>query len=314
MDEHDLVSAVKALALELGRVPRKYEFTDRVKNGHRYCEKLGGFTVLLQMAGLETYHTSKEKKIDNSIFAKDIEVHLENFKPSPVCDQTPYPTITSISDIHWPFSSQRVIDRFYDFIGSNESEWIILNGDAWDMYSHAKFPRSHNVFTPREEQALARKMNEEFWEKVRTLSPKSKLVQMMGNHDVRPMKRILEEYPEAEDWIAEKLTKLFSFESVQTIMNPREELMLPGDIAVFHGYRGKLGDHRDFTFYNTLNGHTHKGGAVFRQIRGRVLWELNSGFAGDPEAKGLTYRPQKISEWTPGFSRVDAWGPRFIPC
>ena len=93
----------------------------------------------------------------------------------------------------------------------------------------------------------------------------------------------------------------------------RTEELIIGDIAVFHGYRSQLGAHRDYTLMNCINGHTHKGGAVFRQIRGSVIWELNSGLAGDPEAKGLTYRPQKITDWTPGFGEVDKKGPRFIP-
>ena len=315
MDEHDWVCKLKELALELGRTPKVKEFNDRFRGGQYYIGKHGGFTVLCQMAGLETFRRGDDKyrKIDNSIFNQNIEQHLENFKPSEVATQVVNPTIAIISDIHWPFSSQRVIDKFYKYVLDHKPAYIILNGDAWDMYSHSKFPRSHNVFAPREEEKLARKANEDFWKEIHRISPQSACVQMMGNHDVRPMKRIIESYPEAEDWIAEKLKQLFSFDSVETVMDPREELIL-GNICIFHGYRSQLGAHRDYTLMNCMNGHTHKGGVVYRQIRGMVLWELNSGLAGDPEAKGLTYTPQKITIWTPGFGAYDAWGARFIPC
>jgi hypothetical protein len=43
-----------------------------------------------------------------------------------------------------------------------------------------------------------------------------------------------------------------------------------------------------------------------------VLFELNSGLAGDPEAKGLTYTPQKITVWTPGFGAINKYGPQFV--
>lgn len=270
----------------------------------------GTYSAMVIAAGLTPYR-DKPRTIDNSIFQRSVEAHLQSYKPVENIVRAPYPTIAVISDIHWPFSSQRVLDAFYKCVDKTKPEYVILNGDAWDMYSHSKFPRSHNQFTPREEQEMARSMNEKFWLSVKERSPDAKCVQMLGNHDVRPLKRVLESYPEAEDWIQEKLTQLFKFDGVQTIMDQREELML-GDIAVFHGYRSKLGDHRDHTLYNTINGHTHRGGSVFRRIRGQTLWELNSGLAGDPEAKGLTYTPQKITDYTPGFGFVDPVGPRFV--
>ncbi len=134
----------------------------------------------------------------------------------------------------------------------------------------------------------------------------------MGNHDVRPLKRIMEAYPEAEDWVTEMMKKAFSFDGVETVMDQRQEFKI-GNILIFHGYRSKLGEHRDYTHSNTINGHTHRGGVVFRNIGGQCLWELNSGLAGDPESKGLSYTSQKITDWTPGFGAVDKLGPRFIP-
>lgn len=266
----------------------------------------------MQAAGLETYN-ERRKKITNEVFARPIQQHIENYQPREITiDRKPWPKISTISDIHWPFSSQKVIDRFYQRVEEFQPAWVILNGDAWDMYSHSKFARSHNQFTPREEHSLAQSQNETFWQKITAIAPDATRVQMLGNHDLRPLKRVLENYPEAEDWIEEMVKKSFTFTGVKTVFDPREELMI-GDIAVFHGYRSQLGQHRDYTLFNCINGHSHSGGVAYRQIRGQVLWELNSGYAGDPEAKGLTYTPQKITHWTPGFGEVDSMGARFIP-
>lgn len=314
MDQHEVIEAVKNLALELGRSPTRREYEKTVKGARYRLDKYfdGNFSLLLTAAGLEPAPTTRVK-ITNKVFERDIVSHLENYQPRDLkIEVIPYPTIASISDIHWPFGNKKVIEKFLDFVEKNQPQYVFINGDAWDMYSFSKYPRSHNIFTPKEEQAQARKMNEEFWAEVRKRSPKSKCIQLMGNHDVRPLKRILEVLPAAEDWIEEKLKQLFSFEGVETVMDSREEYKI-GDILVFHGYKGKLGDHRDHTLYNCINGHTHKGGAVFREIRGQTLWELNSGVAGDPQSKGLTYTPQKITGWTPGFCAVDEHGPRFIP-
>jgi predicted phosphodiesterase len=312
MDQHETLCAVKELALELGRTPSRREFEMKYSGGKYSLEKtFGTFTALLIAAGLETYG-DRQKKITNAIFERDIVAHTEAFKPRELAPPLPWPRISAISDIHFPFAHQKVLQRFYERVEEFQPEWIFVNGDAWDMYSHSKFPRSHNQFTPREEHQLARAQNEAFWIEVRKRVPSAQCIQMLGNHDVRPLKRVLESYPEAEDWITEMLHKSLTFDGVKTIFDSREEFLI-GDIAIFHGYRSELGAHRDFTLMNCINGHTHVGGATFRQVHGRTIWELNSGLAGDPEAKGLTYTPQKITKWTLGFAEVDHLGPRFIP-
>lgn len=311
---HELVTIVKDIALELGRSPTRSEFEQRVTNGNHKIKLIGGFTTLLKAAGLDTYDDRRGgKKITNKIFERDLQSVLDKYEPREPRKREPWPKIAVISDIHWPFHSQRVVDAFHAFCKKNKPEVVILNGDAWDMYCHSKYPRSHNTYSPRDEHDLSRKANEEFWRRIRSDCPKARCVQMLGNHDIRPLRRVLEAYPEAEDWVEQMIHKLFTFEGVETIFDPRQELMLPGNIMVHHGYRSKLGDHSHYTLYNCIIGHTHLGGAVFRQMRGEVRWELNSGVAGDPESKQLSYSPQKITHWTPGFGWVDEYGPRFIP-
>jgi predicted phosphodiesterase len=311
----EMVNVVKDLTLELGHVPTRREFQTHIKGGDYKLNKIGGYVTLLHAAGMGSpTERNKERKIDSSIFVRDVERHIAEYTPAEYKPRGPYPSAAIISDIHWPFHCQRVIDAFWVYIEEYQPEWVIVNGDAWDMFSHSKFPRSHNIFTPRDEEKMAREQNEKFWAEVRRRSPNSKCVQMMGNHDIRPLKRILESYPSAEDWVARELERLFTYEGVKTIHDPREELHLAEDIIVFHGYRSKLGDHRNYTLLSCINGHTHVGGVVWRQIRGGVLFEMNSGVAGDPMSKGLTYTPQKITHWTPGFGAIDAFGPRFIPC
>jgi predicted phosphodiesterase len=309
---HSLVVAVKDLALELGRTPTRAEVSDRISGAHYKMGKLGGYAIVLKAAGLESVGKSNKPKITNQIFERQLEPILERFEPR-ARKVEPWPKIAVISDVHWPFHSQRVLNEFYAFIELHQPEHIILNGDAWDMYSHSKYPRSQLLYNPKEEQQLSRKANEAFWLECKKRCPNSKCYQMLGNHDIRPLKRVLESYPAAEDWIEQMMQTLFTFDGVTTFFDYRQELILPGNIMVHHGYRSKLGDHRDYTRMNSIVGHTHLGGAVFRQIHGSVMWELNSGVAGDPESKALSYTPQKITHWTAGFGWVDQYGPRFIP-
>lgn len=315
--EHDLVVAVKQLALELGKTPARHEFENSIKGGRYKIDKFfgGSYTALLQAAGLEISATEKKRRrIDNTVFEKSLEKHLEQYIPRPVSPTEPYPTAAIISDIHWPFQSDRVIEKFLKYVQINQPEYVIINGDAWDFYSFSRYPRSHNIFTPREEERMARERNEKFWRDVQKASPNSKCVQLTGNHCVRPLKQILEAYPAAEDWIQEHLKRQLTFDGVRTILDPREELFLRDDIIVMHGYRSRLGQHRDYTLVSCFTGHTHKGGVLWRSLaNGKQIFECNSGVAGDPESKGLSYTSQKIHDMTPGFAAMDEWGPRFIP-
>jgi len=314
MDQHDLLVRLKELASILGRTPSRDQFCKEVKNGKVLINKhFRSWALFIQASGLEPL--SKPRRINNDVFKVAIEPHLEAYNKlkEPIPGLKANPTYAVISDIHWPFSNQAVIEAFIAYVASNKPDWVIINGDAWDMYSHSKYPRSHNVFTPKEEQSLARTANEEFWARIKKASPNSKCIQMLGNHDIRPLKRVLETYPEAEDWIKEKLEQMFTFEGVKTYFDAREELQIAENILVFHGYRTQLGSHRDYTLFSCINGHTHVGGVVYRKIRGTTLFEANSGVAGDPQSKGLSYTPQKITHWTPGFLIGNQYGPQFIP-
>ena len=313
MQHHDLVQAIKSLALELGRTPTRAEF---VAAGAGFDYKLrtmfGTYAVLIEAAGLEQNKPSKKTKITNQIFERDIERHLEQYKPVERKEKTKWPRIAVISDIHWPFENAPLIKAFIEFVAEFKPEYVVLNGDAWDLYSYSKYPRSHNLFTPKEEERLARERNEKFWRDVKLAAPKAECIQTLGNHEARPLKRVIESVPTMEHWVEKYFEDLFRFDGVRTILNAREEVRI-ADILIFHGYRSQLGAHRDYTLMNCINGHTHRGGAVFKQLRDEVIWELNSGVAGDPHSKGLSYMPQKIVEWTPGWGAVDEYGPRFIP-
>lgn len=314
VDQHDIINKLKEMASELGRTPTWIEVTTTISK-HQIYKYFGGYSILIHAAGLEPVKVSKNKAINNSIFLKSVEDQVETYEPrdniQPFVIQKKDAKFACISDLHFPWVNKKVLEVFYDFIKDHQPDYVIINGDAWDMYAHSKYPRSMNIYTPREEQALARKMNEEFWQKVQIICPKAQCFQLLGNHDIRSLKRTLEHYPEAEDWITEKLKELFTFKNVTTIHDHRQELQINEDL-IFHGYRSKLGDHRDYTLMNCHNGHTHVGGTVFRRIKGKTLFECNSGVAGDLEAKALSYSSQKATHQTPGFSFRDKYGPRFI--
>lgn len=316
MEAHEALCLLKDVAIQLGKTPSRREFfvySQGRLSEHMMTKLFGTFSAMLQAAGLDPV---RPKKIDKHIFDVSIENHLSQYKEDEHLNKIElieYKKTLFIPDTHFPFGHKKTLQFIYDFAKEHQPEIIVQVGDLYDMYSHTKFPRSHNVFMPKEEQQLARAQAEEMWRLLKDICADAKCYQLLGNHDVRPLKRVLEAYPEAEDWIKRMVGEMMSFENVETVLDPRDELMLPGDVMVIHGYKSKLGEHRDHALYSAVCGHQHVGGVVYRQLRGRTLWELNCGLAGDPEAKGLSYTPQKLTRWTLGFGWLDKYGPRFIP-
>lgn len=314
VDQHEMVAAIKDLALSYTppRTPTRDEFHLQTKySRHDVTQTFGSYTTLIHAAGLDPV-VQRRRPLPNSVFEKSIEAHIEEInQPKEKMPSLPYGTKAVISDIHWPFHNAKVVDRFIEYVGDEKPDYVVLDGDAWDLYSHAKFPRSHNIFTPEQEEQMARKLNEEFWLRVKAASPNSKCFQMLGNHDVRPLKRTMEVQPTVEHWIKKIFKELFSFDDVTTYFDPREELII-GDTVIHHGYRSKLGDHRDDLLMNVIVGHTHLAGVVYRSQRGKVIWEMNCGLAGNPEAKGLSYTSQRMVKWTPAFGVVNKYGPQVV--
>lgn len=314
MDQHELIAHLKQLALDLGRTPTKAEFDSSIRGGAYKVEKLfRNYTLMVQAAGLDTYSERRGgKKLTDAIFERPIERHLDLYEPKEIPVKTAWPKIAILGDLHEPFGHDKVKSQFKLFCEREQPEYIVQVGDAVDFYSHSKFPRSHNIFTPKEEERLARTRLEELWTTLNRVCPKAKKVMLLGNHAVRPLKRVLEAMPSMEHWAEKYLEEYLTFDGVQTVMDPREEFKI-SDISFIHGFMGGMGKHRDYLMTNVVLGHLHVGSCTFRNIGGRTLFELNAGLAGDPFSKGLSYTPTKSVQWTLGYAAIDSLGPRFIP-
>lgn len=306
-----MVQDLKRVASELGKTPTRREYEVHGKFSRSILEKVfGGFTKALQAAGLQRNTPAKIEEI----LCKDLGEQLREYGCISKVDNR-IPKMVNLKktivagDLHFPFCNQGTLKAFYEFLKEHRPERCVQVGDLYDMFSHSKFPASRNLYTPAQEMKISHDMAKEFWSTVRTLCPGIECFQLLGNHDIRPIKRILELYPAGELFFS--LEPFYTFEGVKTIFDPREELILD-DIVFHHGYRSNLGGHRDFNLSNTVVGHTHTGGVAFRQVRGETLWELNAGYMGDPDSKGLAYTPQRMTNWTQGFGWIDPWGPRFI--
>jgi hypothetical protein len=165
--------------------------------------------------------------------------------------------------------------------------------------------------TPSQEIQEGRLMAEEMWKSIQRRLPNAKCYQILGNHDLRPLKRVTEKFPEIASLI--DMSHLWNFPGVITHHDTRTPLIIEG-IDFTHGHRSKLGDHAKYTIRSTVCGHTHRGGVDFIPLSdGKIIFELNAGYLADPEHEALKYTPNKLSKWTHGVGWIDEYGPRFIP-
>lgn len=220
-------------------------------------------------------------------------------------------SILVLGDLHAPFVHAKSLARAIKLASLIKPKIIVQIGDLYDLYAFSKYPRSLDLMTPKQEINEGLEVTCRMWRELRKASPKSKCFQMIGNHDSRPVKRLIEKTPELERFL--DLSSLYDFPNVTMVPSERDELII-GDILFMHGFRSKLGDHARHNGKNTVCGHSHRGGVVYHRLGDKTLWELNAGFLANEKSYALSYtRQAKISTWTQGVGLIDELGPRFIP-
>lgn len=219
--------------------------------------------------------------------------------------QETQPTILVIGDTHFPFHNQESLERVFEIARESKPDSIVQIGDLYDLYSFSKYPRSHNLDTPAKELDRAASRAQDMWRELGEIVPYADCYQLMGNHDARAFKRLMEKAPEFESLVEDSLRELFSFPGVTTVTEP--ELII-NDICFIHGFL-PFGKHVERTGMNTVTGHTHRGGVTFSP----KAWELNAGFIGDIHAPVFSYHALRRFHWTTqGVGLIDRYGPRFI--
>lgn len=219
--------------------------------------------------------------------------------------------IIVIGDLHAPFHNKKALKQVLQTIKKERPDYVIQIGDLYDSYFASRFTKK-NLGLPQTEWKQGRKVASEMWAEIRRSSPRTKCIQVLGNHCMRAFKRIEERLPELQEILKEPLMDAFRFPGVKTIEDTREELIID-DIVFIHGYRSRLGDHMKFNLMSTVCGHSHKGGVVYEKVRGEILFEANAGFLADENQEPLRYSMQRRTKWTLGYLIINNRVPTFVP-
>lgn len=316
--QHKIVSHIKNLAADLNRKPTLAEFlASKEITRHQLFKTFPTWRTALNAAGFVAETKKEKRKRIADVFDAEINEPVLKLVPRsavPDCalSMPGFKTTAILGDMHLPWCNANTLTAFYAFLKlyRHKIKRVVQCGDIFDLFAHAKFSRSRHTYNPYEEITLARKMAIEFWTKVQEIIPGVECYQLLGNHDVRPFKRVLENYPEGEIFF--QFDQYYKFNGVQTVFDYRDPLILDG-IYFHHFFLSGIGKHRDHFMANAVGGHTHTGGVSFKKIHDKILWELNVGYCGDETSKALSYTATKVTKWTQGWGYIDEWGPRFIP-
>lgn len=134
-----------------------------------------------------------------------------------------------LSDLHLPYEDKEALKAVYKFLGHNEVNTIILNGDILDMYDVSSFDKDPNRIN-----SLQQELNSayKFFKKLRELSPKAEIVFIKGNHEDR-LERYLKKHPELFSLDALKLPNLLRLAEFDIGYEPKAYKL--GSLKITHG-------------------------------------------------------------------------------
>lgn len=217
-----------------------------------------------------------------------------------------------LSDIHFPYYDKKALNAALDSIKKFEVGTIILNGDIIDCYHLSNFEKDPK----RRSFKYELDMLKNFFEQLRKMFPKQRIIYKIGNHEERYERYILNRIPELLE--LELLTfgnvvKSQEF-GIEIVTNKR--VMKAGKLNIIHGHELRAGIispvniARGFflkTKASTLGGHHHRTSE-------HIEHDLNGDFIGCFSTGclcGLTPAYMPINSHNHGFAMVETFGSDF---
>jgi hypothetical protein len=260
-----LYQKLKALASDLGRVPKRDEFV-ALYGETQYRKAFGSFTVFLQGAGLK--EESKPEKKPKFKFKKS---HLESFKINEIdldslFEQFGNPEILRITaqpDTHMKNRDHGAVNAYLEFVEWYQPHIAIIGGDLMDADGISHWPSGSlepKAFIP--EVVETRQFLDQLQSKV---GPTGQILYIEGNHEDWIRQAMVAKMPEffyglAELGLMPDLKALLELDARGIQLFPVNEIVKIGKAHFTHGlYTGPSAPkkHLDTVKGNIYYFHTH---------------------------------------------------------
>lgn len=207
-------------------------------------------------------------------------------------------TVIVASDFHIPFQDDKAIDAFLDYIKATQPKVVILNGDILDMFMLSRFTKGEGR-NPLEEITQCRAL----LAAIRKLCPDSDIFYVIGNHENRLEKYVLNKAPELASLVEDVFSILkvseFNIRGCASITINDKILFKHGTLL---GNKSGLSAIKEMenAYMSGCSGHTHrlckyiarKSGRKFFWIETGCLCSLNPEYMVNPN-------------WQQGIARLD---------
>lgn len=219
--------------------------------------------------------------------------------------------VLSFGDVHFPFTNKRKLNKVIDKIKAEKPDVVIQLGDIYDQYMFSRFGKDYNVISPKQELDRAKKDALNMWKKIKKAAPRARLMQLMGNHDIRMMKKALNKFPEAMHIFEDVHKKLYQFDGVETMESDRDYIEIDG-VVYCHGWASS---HINHFRQPVVRAHDHRawvrlvgdnttafGGIVYKDpcqiFRSKdTVFEASAGMFADEKAVPLGYTSSRRTDW-----------------
>lgn len=192
------------------------------------------------------------------------------------------------SDIHIPFQDALAVKQFINYCAKKQPEVIVLNGDVLDMFMLSRFTKGEGR-NPLEEITECRQL----LESLRAVCPNALIYYVIGNHETRLERYVLNKAPE----LASLVEDVFTILKVQDFkIRGCASLTINDNLVLKHGtlLGNKSGlsaiKEMEASYMSGCTGHTHrlckyiarKSGRKFFWIETGCLCDLNPEYMVNP--------------------------------
>ena len=224
--------------------------------------------------------------------------------------------VLSIGDLHFPFENKKLIKEIIKQIRIEKPNVIIQLGDLFDQYMYGRYDKNLSVIQPDSELEKAKAKAIKFWNDVKKASPRSKKIQLLGNHDVRMLVQTLKKFPEVYHVMQEAHENLYDFKGVE-VKKSDKDFVKYFDTVYCHGWAAT---HMAHFRSNVIRAHDHKawmkvvpasnkiegGGLKFLESYKLVKndnfsFEISAGMFGDESQLPFGYVNSRRTNWRPAI-------------
>lgn len=135
-------------------------------------------------------------------------------------------------DVHLPYHSLSALTAYLQWLEPQNPETLLINGDLNDFHGLSRFEKNPKARNLAEERASTL----QFFEVLRKMFPKARIIIKLGNHDERLEKYLNVKAPELLDLEEIEYENLFKLANYGIELVGQKRIIRAGGLSIIHGH------------------------------------------------------------------------------